>query len=213
MRCAIIVRIAAHGYRSGSSRAKARLRCAYHGWRFAGDGECLAAPLNELNAAALKKCRATALPIRKIGGAIWIFTATDPEHTEAPEPQLPESLTGDPERFVTYEQHWDAHWTRAQENFIDFAHPPYLHQSTIGAWLHDYAEHGGTARVDAEDTDWGMIMTSYVGDGRRRIPVALAPAQPVDPAFRPDPVQLAARVLYPARRDAHARHDRAQTAG
>ena len=141
-----------------------RLRCGYHGWRFAGDGACLAAPLNDLNAAALEKCRATALPTRQIGGAIWVYTATEPHADDVPEPALPDSLTGDPSLFVTYEQHWTAHWTRAQENFLDFAHPPYLHQATIGAWLHDYAEQGGTARVEALDTDFGMRMLSYVGD-------------------------------------------------
>ena len=126
---------------------------------------CLAAPLNDLNAAALKKIRVGALPTRLIGGAVWVYTATDPLAGDAPEPDLPDSLTGDPTLFATYHQEWKAQWTRAQENFIDFAHPPYLHEQTIGAWLHDYAERGGTARVETEATDFGMIMTSYVGNG------------------------------------------------
>lgn len=139
------------------------LRCGYHGWRFDGSGACTGAPLNDLNEAALQKIRATALPTRTIGGAVWVYTATDPANADVPEPNLPESLTGDPSHFVTYKQEWQAHWSRAQENFIDFAHPPYLHEQTIGAWMHDFAEGGGTARVDAERTNFGMIMTSYVG--------------------------------------------------
>jgi phenylpropionate dioxygenase-like ring-hydroxylating dioxygenase large terminal subunit len=120
----------------------------------------MAVPLNGLKDAALKKIRADALPTRQIGGAVWVYTAiTD----DAPEPQLPESLQGDPDLFVTYHQEWGAHWTRAQENFIDFAHPPYLHEQTIGAWMHGYAERGGTARVETEATGFGMRMYSFVG--------------------------------------------------
>lgn len=140
------------------------LRCGYHGWRFDGAGVCRGVPLNDLNDKALAKIRATALPTRTIGGAVWIYTATDPESVEAPEPLLPESLEGDPEQFITYMQDWQAHWSRAQENFIDFAHPPYLHEQTIGQWMHNYAERGGIARVDADETDFGMIMTSYLGN-------------------------------------------------
>jgi len=148
----------------GIVTAEGHLRCGYHGWRYDGAGNCQAVPLNDLNPAALKRIRATALPTQLIGGALWVYTATDQARAEnAPEPLLPESLQGDPTLFATYKQEWQAHWSRAQENFIDFAHPPYLHEQTIGAWMHDYAERGGTARVTAETTAFGMVMTSYVG--------------------------------------------------
>ncbi|MFW2404161.1 MAG: Rieske 2Fe-2S domain-containing protein [Gammaproteobacteria bacterium] len=146
----------------GKVNTHGHLRCQYHGWRFDGAGRCTGVPLNELNEAALNKIRAGALPTREIGGALWVYTAlTD----DPPEPVLPESLEGDPRLFVTYHQEWNANWTRAQENFIDFAHPPYLHEQTIGAWMHDFAEQGGIARVEAKATDFGMIMLSYVGSG------------------------------------------------
>jgi phenylpropionate dioxygenase-like ring-hydroxylating dioxygenase large terminal subunit len=144
----------------GKVTPEGHLRCQYHGWRYDGAGRCLAVPLNGLNDAALSKIRADALPTRHIGGAVWVYTGLT---AEPPEPVLPASLQGDPNLYVTYHQEWDANWSRAQENFIDFAHPPYLHEQTIGAWMHDYAEQGGTARVDTEATDYGMQMLSYVG--------------------------------------------------
>lgn len=148
----------------GVVNKEGHLRCGYHGWRFDGAGRCMAAPLNDLNQSALDKIQATALPTRLIAGAVWVYTATDAKSADnAPEPLLSESLQGDPNLYVTYIQEWRAHWSRAQENFIDFAHPPYLHEQTIGAWMHDYAEGGGTARVETEDTDFGMVMMSYVG--------------------------------------------------
>jgi phenylpropionate dioxygenase-like ring-hydroxylating dioxygenase large terminal subunit len=148
----------------GTVTVDGHLRCGYHGWRYDGMGRCQGVPLNDLNDAALRKIRATALPTRLIGGAVWVYTATDNAAAQAaPQPSLPDSLSGDPQLFATYTQDWQAHWSRAQENFIDFAHPPYLHEQTIGAWMHDYAERGGTARVSAEETAFGMRMLSYVG--------------------------------------------------
>lgn len=76
----------------GVVTAEGRLRCGYHGWRCDGAGRCLAAPLNDLNDAALKKILATALPTRVISGAVWVYTATDPFSDKVPKPQLPESL-------------------------------------------------------------------------------------------------------------------------
>lgn len=147
----------------GQVTAEGHLRCGYHGWRYDGAGRCMAVPLNDLKNSARARIRATALPARIIGGALWVYTSTEPMTGEAPEPWLPDSLEGDPQLFITYHQEWQAHWTRAQENFIDFAHPPYLHEQTIGAWLHDFAETGGTVHVETESTDFGMIMLSFVG--------------------------------------------------
>lgn len=135
------------------------LQCRYHGWRFAGDGRCTRVPLNELNDAALARVRATALPTRVIGGALWIFTGAGP----APEPALPDSLRGPPEGYGTQVQTWRTHWTRAVENFIDYAHPSYLHRDTIGAWTHDAAERGTVARCEVTPTDWGFSTLNFMG--------------------------------------------------
>jgi len=144
----------------GRVTERGHLRCQYHGWRFDGAGRCTGVPLNDLNAAALEKIRVAALPTRRIAGALWIYTdVTD----DPPEPVLPASLEGDAERFVTYHQQWDAHWTRAQENFIDFVHLPYLHGQSITAWMHDYAEQGGSARVEAVPKEFGFTMLGTIG--------------------------------------------------
>jgi phenylpropionate dioxygenase-like ring-hydroxylating dioxygenase large terminal subunit len=143
----------------GTRMSDGSLQCRYHGWRFAGDGRCLKVPLNDLSDAALARIQATAVPARELAGCLWIYTGT----TAAGEPVVPDSLAGPPRQFGTYYQEWQAHWTRAVENFIDFAHPSYLHRETIGAWTHDYAERGGIAHVEVEDTDFGMVMLNFLG--------------------------------------------------
>jgi phenylpropionate dioxygenase-like ring-hydroxylating dioxygenase large terminal subunit len=135
------------------------LQCGYHGWCFRGDGSCARVPLNKPGKRALAKIRATAIPTRELAGAVWVFTGTKPRG----EPMLPESLQGPAEEYGTYSQEWDAHWTRAIENFIDFAHPPYLHRETIGAYSHEFAESGGIARVELEETAFGFTTMNYFG--------------------------------------------------
>jgi phenylpropionate dioxygenase-like ring-hydroxylating dioxygenase large terminal subunit len=137
------------------------LQCRYHGWRFRGDGACTRVPLNELTPKALGLIRATAVPVLELAGALWIFTGSL-QGTAAPAPpELPASLQGPPRQFGTYCQHWTAHWTRAVENFIDFAHPSYLHRDTIGAWTHDYAEGGAVATCEVQQESWGFRTLNY----------------------------------------------------
>jgi len=139
------------------------LQCRYHGWRFRGNGGCTRVPLNELTAKAIDSIRATAVPAREIAGALWIYTGTLQEGPAPAPPALPSSLEGPPRQFGTYSQHWNAHWTRAVENFIDFAHPSYLHRETIGAWTHDHAEGGAIATVEVHEEPWGFRTLNYFG--------------------------------------------------
>lgn len=143
------------------------LQCRYHGWRFRGDGSCSKVPLNDLTPLALAAVRATAFPVRELAGALWVHTAVLDPGRPPPEPQLPPSLTGPPREYGTWSQHWTAHWTRAVENFIDFAHPSYLHRDTIGAWTHDHAEGGAIATVEVEDQPWGFSTLNHFGNRRQ----------------------------------------------
>lgn len=146
----------------GSVTSEGCLRCPYHGWQFDGSGNCTGIPLNDVNAAGMERAAATALPTREIAGCVWVYTGLEAPH----EPQLPAALTDADGGYVTYTQEWRAHWTRAVENFVDFAHPPYLHERTIGAWSRPFADSGGQAHVEIEPTDFGMTVMNYLGSRR-----------------------------------------------
>ncbi|MBN8280027.1 MAG: aromatic ring-hydroxylating dioxygenase subunit alpha [Gammaproteobacteria bacterium] len=143
------------------------LQCRYHGWRFRGDGACTKVPLNDLTAKAVGAIRATAVPVLELAGALWVHTSILDPANPPPPPELPASLAGPPREYGTYSQVWQAHWTRAVENFIDFAHPSYLHRATIGAWTHDYAEGGAVATVEVEPESWGFRTLNYFGNRRQ----------------------------------------------
>jgi phenylpropionate dioxygenase-like ring-hydroxylating dioxygenase large terminal subunit len=143
----------------GTVLADGILRCGYHGWRFDGDGHCTRVPLNDLNPQALARIRAQAVPTRELAGAIWIYTG----ESAPDEPTLPESLQGPTEQFGIYTQEWNAHWTRAVENFIDFAHPAYVHENTIGAYSQPLAESGAAGETEVTPTEWGFTTLNRIG--------------------------------------------------
>ena len=150
----------------GTVTGEGELQCRYHGWRFRGNGSCSRVPLNELNRGALARISAAAVPVAEMAGALWVYTGLLRDAAPPP-PALPESLQAPAQQYGTYSQHWTAHWTRAVENFIDFAHPSYLHRDTIGAWTHDYAESGGIAQVEVVEHDWGIETRNYFTSRRQ----------------------------------------------
>jgi phenylpropionate dioxygenase-like ring-hydroxylating dioxygenase large terminal subunit len=106
------------------------LECAYHGWRFRGGGGCVAIPAlgPDANLPA-RACLSPAAGIQEKYGLVWI--APDRPRTDVIE--LPE--WGNP-RFTLG-------WLTPRstpmgagymmDNFLDFAHFPFLHAATIGA--------------------------------------------------------------------------------
>jgi phenylpropionate dioxygenase-like ring-hydroxylating dioxygenase large terminal subunit len=105
------------------------LECPFHGWAFAADGACVRIPLNEMPTEKRERYAATALPVREIGGLIWVFTGTDSAGTE---PEAPEALTAPGWSRWIHDEVWNAHWTRAMENMLDTPHVPFVHRRTIG---------------------------------------------------------------------------------
>ncbi len=142
----------------GSRTQTGRLACSFHGWEFDSTGGCAHIPLNP----GVDRSRrgATSLPHRQIGGLLWVFTGLDPED----EPQVPDSLT-DPGlvRFVHHET-WDAHWTRAMENMLDYPHLPYVHRSTIGRFVRAKQRPDSVLHQRIETTDYGYELTPWLDD-------------------------------------------------
>ena len=125
------------------------LACAFHGWEFGAGGDCAYVPFNP--DAPRHRLGATAIPVREAGGVVWVFTGLEAEG----EPVYPDSLD-DPAlaRFAHVEE-WDAHWTRAMENMLDYPHLPYVHRTTIGRFVRQKMHRDSKLVFDLEDTDYG----------------------------------------------------------
>lgn len=140
------------------------LECPFHAWRFATDGTNVEVPLNP--DARRDRLGATALPVRELGGLLWVYTAPLRELTAPPpEPTLPDALTA-PGLARTYlEVTWRAHWTRAMENMLDSPHVPYVHARTIGRFVRPLLKPGSRMDITWEPTAHGGLTTSTIDGG------------------------------------------------
>lgn len=103
--------------------------CPFHGWRFDGGGHCRHVPWNP--DAKRDNLQATPLPVRELGGCIWLYTGREAEG----EPHVPEVLLRPDVRITSQTFLWDVHWTRVMENMLDTPHLPFVHAKTIGKQL------------------------------------------------------------------------------
>jgi phenylpropionate dioxygenase-like ring-hydroxylating dioxygenase large terminal subunit len=104
------------------------LVCPYHGWRYGADGACVRIP--SLGEGAPLPARATLVPRRTAVhlGLVWV-ALDDPLFGL---PEFPE-FTDDGIHVVPCPPYdWDCHATRRLENFLDFAHFPWIHPGILG---------------------------------------------------------------------------------
>ncbi|KEO83706.1 aromatic ring-hydroxylating oxygenase subunit alpha [Tumebacillus flagellatus] len=110
------------------------LQCPYHGWEFAGDGQCLSIP-SQPNRPIPEFAHNAAFPVMEQAQLIWVY----PERLHAgqtlPNLQLFPELS-DPNFVLTpFGTTWQAHVTRAVESVLDVAHLAFVHKKTIGRSL------------------------------------------------------------------------------
>jgi nitrite reductase/ring-hydroxylating ferredoxin subunit len=123
------------------SRGRVRdgtLECGYHGFRFAGDGTCVAMPCEGPDARIPSSLRATTLPVEERYGLVWLFFGA--EH--APRPEIPWfDECGERRRGTWDSSHvWPLNYVRTLESNFDMHHTPFLHRSIfpVGARLDSY---------------------------------------------------------------------------
>ncbi len=102
----------------------AGLRCAYHGWQFDVQGNCLDIPTStEKIAESLKpKAAINSLAVQESCDMVWV-------HFGTPESGPPEFDFGDlpPEHYFVSKKFQQCNWAQAVEGGIDTAHFSYLH--------------------------------------------------------------------------------------
>ncbi len=125
------------------------LACAYHGWRFARDGRCLAMPAHpQLEPQA--RCNAAAHEVAIDGGAIVVRLAAATPLDDAPLPGLPATA-----RHVLcgpYDVATSA--PRVIENFLDLAHLGIVHDGILGT-----RDDGAIADYRVESSVRGIVAT------------------------------------------------------
>ena len=102
--------------------------CAYHGWRYRGDGACVAIPQLADPTRVPARARAIAYPTQERYGLVWVAL-------EAPRWPLPEVPELDDPAWRTVRTGpfgWACDASRQVENFTDFGHFAFVHAGLLG---------------------------------------------------------------------------------
>jgi vanillate O-demethylase monooxygenase subunit len=102
--------------------------CAYHGWRYRGDGACTAIPQLADPARVPARARAMAYRSAERYGLVWV-ALDDPRW---PLPDVPELEDGAWRTVRTGPFPWRCDASRQVENFTDFGHFAFVHEGLLG---------------------------------------------------------------------------------
>nr|XP_018667711.1 uncharacterized protein LOC100177386 isoform X2 [Ciona intestinalis]XP_026690558.1 uncharacterized protein LOC100177386 isoform X2 [Ciona intestinalis] len=100
------------------------LECPFHGWRFDGDGKCVAIPYSEKIPTFAKT---KSWPCREVNKAIFVWFHCDGKEPEWEIPDISEISTGKFTYKGRVEHHANTHIQDVPENGSDLAHLSHLH--------------------------------------------------------------------------------------
>ncbi|HZP99413.1 MAG TPA: Rieske 2Fe-2S domain-containing protein [Reyranella sp.] len=101
------------------------LRCAFHGWKFDVDGNCVDLPTSPPESTYKNSVKLLAYPTREWADMIWVYMG--PRETMPDLPQLELGLVPPGHRYVS--KKWqDCNWVQSLEGAIDTAHFSFLHK-------------------------------------------------------------------------------------
>jgi 5,5'-dehydrodivanillate O-demethylase oxygenase subunit len=98
------------------------LRCAYHGWAFDKEGNCVEQPAEPPASQFKDRVSIGAYPVQEMGGLLWTYIG------EAPVPELPrfDVYVMDGVRDAGYAT-IPCNWLQVMENSVDPYHVEFLH--------------------------------------------------------------------------------------
>ena len=100
------------------------LRCAFHGWKFDVEGNCVDLPTSPPESDYKSTIRLLAYPTREWADIIWVYMG--PRELMPELPQLELGLVPAAQRYVT--KKWqDCNWVQSLEGAIDTSHFSFLH--------------------------------------------------------------------------------------
>ncbi len=107
------------------------IRCAFHGWKFDVDGNCLempTVPKNDTYDTLCKEAAIRAYPTHEAGGIVWVYMGP-----REPMPAMPrlEYLDLPPSHVFVSKKLQQCNWAQACEGALDTAHFSFLHM-TVG---------------------------------------------------------------------------------
>lgn len=125
-------RCAHRGVRLSLGRiAEDRLICAYHGWEYASDGQCVRYPAHERQAPSPRATARTCKAVERYG-LVWACLG----EPRSPPPPFPEADDGGYHIYFGGRFDYQTSAQRAIENFLDVSHFPFVHDGYLGDGAH-----------------------------------------------------------------------------
>jgi vanillate O-demethylase monooxygenase subunit len=151
------------------------IRCAYHGWRWAGDGRCVEIP-SMPDGPIPGRARIGAYDVDTAYGLVWVRLDSSvptaiPAHPACEDPTM-KVVAGTP-------YSWPVGAPRRVENFVDLAHFAWVHDGSLGRRdepvpeLPDVRREAGELRFAYEPPDRPVLDTALFGPSRYRMPMPL----------------------------------------
>ena len=134
------------------------LRCLYHGWLFASDGQCLEQPGQRVDPAVVQRLRQKAYPCVEEGSAIWTYMGPG---RPPPFPEFPAVLAPNAYRYTSK---WlaECNYLQGNEGNIDPLHLTFLHAINVAEFsaekqsslaVHQAAD---PPQISVEETTFGL---------------------------------------------------------
>lgn len=141
------------------------IRCAYHGWKFDVDGNCLDMPNVPKHQSFTDKVKAKAYPAVERNGLVWCYMGARAE--PPPLPCFEAVMLDDPEDTMLFSVMRECNWLQAAEGDIDTSHFSFLHMGGVGPDEVDPTSQGRLALINpapeyhVADTDWGTMYAAH----------------------------------------------------
>ncbi|MGW2340519.1 Rieske 2Fe-2S domain-containing protein [Streptomyces sp. NPDC001661] len=117
------------------------LRCAYHGWKYDVDGNCVDMPSEPPESRMCQKIKQTAYPCVERGGVIWTYMGPAELKPELPELEWAGLAEG---QVVVTKRRQMTNFMQAMEGGIDSSHVSFAHRFNMD----DDPMHAGTAGIE-----------------------------------------------------------------
>ena len=132
------------------------IRCVYHGWKFAADGQCLDLPSEPATSRMRETITIKAYPTVERGGVIWSYLG--PADTMPLPPDFEWTRAPATHRHVS-KTHENCNYLQALEGGLDTSHSSYLHNNALVGSV-DLRQRDRAPAISVEPTDYGYYYVS-----------------------------------------------------